>query len=120
MIVNDVIDGHRLAWGGKAIARYLNQSEKWLRRQLERGKRPPPTFKIGSALVADIDDLAKRGVRGTNVFGMPTAEKLASLAGQVVAGTLTVQVQTFPLANAPEAMAAFSAGKNGKLVLEIA
>ena len=25
---------------------------------------------------ADIEDLAKRGVRGTNVFGMPTAEKL--------------------------------------------
>ena len=69
---------------------------------------------------ADIEDLAKRGVRGTNVFGQPTAEKLTALAGQVVAGTLTLRIQTFPLAETPEALAAFGAGKNGKLVLEIA
>lgn len=57
---SDVIDnapGRRLRWGGKSIAAYLGQSEKWLRRQLERAKRPPPVFRVGSALVADLDDL---------------------------------------------------------------
>jgi NADPH:quinone reductase-like Zn-dependent oxidoreductase len=68
---------------------------------------------------ADIEDLAKRGVRGTNVFGMPTAEKLAALAGQVVAGMLSVRVQTFPFSETAAALASFSGGKVGKLVLEI-
>jgi hypothetical protein len=47
----------RLAWGGKAIAAYLNKPERWLRRQLERAKRPPPVFRVGTAVVADLDEL---------------------------------------------------------------
>ena len=54
--INDATP-RRLAWGARAIARYLGQSEKWLRRQLERAKAPPPTFRIGSAVVADCDEL---------------------------------------------------------------
>ena len=70
---------------------------------------------------ADIESLAARGVLATNVFGMPTSEKLASLAEQVAAGTLSVRIQqTFTLADASAALAAFSGGKVGKLVLEIA
>ena len=70
---------------------------------------------------ADIESLAERGVRATNVFGMPTSDKLASLAEQVAAGTLSVRLQqTYRLSEASAALAAFSAGKIGKLVLEIA
>lgn len=69
---------------------------------------------------ADVDGLAARGIRATNVVGMPTAEKLAALAEQVAAGTLRVEVQqTFPLAEAPAALAAFMAGTRGKLVLTV-
>jgi NADPH2:quinone reductase len=69
---------------------------------------------------ADIDALAKRGVRATNVNGSPTPEKLAAFAEQAVAGTLQVPVQqTFALADAPAAIASFSAGTRGKIVLTI-
>jgi NADPH:quinone reductase-like Zn-dependent oxidoreductase len=69
---------------------------------------------------ADIPALAERGVRATNVMGTPTPEKLADLAGQAASGKLQVPVQeTFPLADAPSAIAAFSAGTIGKIVLTI-
>ena len=42
-----------LLWGGRAIAAYLGRPERWLRRQLARGKKPPPTFRLGTAIVAD-------------------------------------------------------------------
>jgi hypothetical protein len=51
------ITPRKLAWGRRAIAKYLNQTDAWLARQLERAKRPPPTFRIGSAVVADLDEL---------------------------------------------------------------
>jgi NADPH:quinone reductase-like Zn-dependent oxidoreductase len=70
--------------------------------------------------VVDVDALAARGVRGTNVMGAPTAEKLATLAEQVAAGTLRVSIQqTFPLEQAGDAIRAFAAGTLGKLVLTV-
>ena len=67
---------------------------------------------------ADVEALAQRGVRATNIMGTPTREKLATLAEAVVAGTLAVEVQrTFPLDRANEALQAFSGGTLGKLVL---
>jgi len=70
---------------------------------------------------ADVDALAARDVRATNVMGAPTPEKLGSLAEQVAAGTLRVEIQeTYPLAEAPLAFAAFMAGTRGKLVLTVA
>jgi NADPH:quinone reductase-like Zn-dependent oxidoreductase len=69
---------------------------------------------------ADVEALAGRGIQATNVMGAPTPEKLAFLAGQVVAGTLQVPIQrTFLLSDAAQAVAAFSAGTRGKLVLTI-
>jgi NADPH:quinone reductase-like Zn-dependent oxidoreductase len=69
---------------------------------------------------ADVEDLAARGIRATNVMGSPTPAKLASLAAQVVAGTLRVEVQqTFPLAEAAAAFAAFLAGTRGKIVVTV-
>jgi NADPH:quinone reductase-like Zn-dependent oxidoreductase len=70
---------------------------------------------------ADVPALAKRGVTGTNIMGTPTPEKLLSLAEQAASGTLQVPIQeTFPLADAPSAIEAFSAGTRGKLVLTVA
>ena len=69
---------------------------------------------------ADVDALAARQVRATNVLGSPTPEKLSSLAAQAAAGTLRVEIQeTYPLADAPRAFAAFMGGTRGKLVLII-
>jgi hypothetical protein len=53
----DTVQTPRLAWGARAIAAYLGKPERWLRRQLERAKAPPPTFRIGSAIVVDLDAL---------------------------------------------------------------
>lgn len=70
---------------------------------------------------ADVPALAERGVTATNVMGTPTPEKLSSLAEQVASGTLQVPIQqTFPLADAPSAIEAFSAGTRGKLILTVA
>ena len=53
-------------------------------------------------------------------MGAPTAEKLASFAEQAASGTLQVPIQkTYALADAPAAIAAFSAGTRGKLVLTV-
>jgi NADPH:quinone reductase-like Zn-dependent oxidoreductase len=69
---------------------------------------------------ADVDGLAARSIKATNVRGAPTAAKLTVLVDQVLAGRLRIQIQdTFPLAEAPAAIAAFDAGARGKLVLEM-
>ena len=69
---------------------------------------------------ADVPALAARNVAATNVMGAPTREKLTSLADRVAAGTLEVRIQrTFPLTEAPAALAAFMAGTLGKIVLTI-
>jgi NADPH:quinone reductase-like Zn-dependent oxidoreductase len=69
---------------------------------------------------ADVPALAERGVRATNIQGAPTAEKLTSLAERAAGGKLRVPVErTFALADAPAAIAAFSAGTRGKIVLTV-
>ncbi|MEA2520044.1 MAG: hypothetical protein QOF49_2124 [Chloroflexota bacterium] len=69
---------------------------------------------------ADVEALAKRGVRATNVNGTPTSDKLTSFAQQAAAGTLVVPVQeTFALADAADAIASFGAGTRGKIVLTV-
>lgn len=47
----------RVIMGAHAIAAYFGKRRPWLYRQLARGKRPPPVFRIGSALAADPADL---------------------------------------------------------------
>ena len=69
---------------------------------------------------ADAEALAARDVRATNVMGAPTPEKLTSLAAQVAAGTLRIEVQqTFQLADVQAALAAFQAGTRGKVVVVV-
>jgi NADPH:quinone reductase-like Zn-dependent oxidoreductase len=69
---------------------------------------------------ADIDASAARGVKATNVGGSPTHDKLAMLAEAVEAGTLTVPIQqTFAFDEVEDALAAFTAGTLGKIVLVI-
>jgi len=69
---------------------------------------------------ADVEALAARKVRATNIMGSPTAEKLAKLADDVASGALRVDIQgTFPLDEAAEALAAFGAGTLGKLVVVV-
>jgi NADPH:quinone reductase-like Zn-dependent oxidoreductase len=69
---------------------------------------------------ADVDALAARDIRATNVMGGPTTEKLSALAAQVAAGTLHIEIQqTFPFNTVADALAAFAGGTRGKLVLEI-
>ncbi len=53
-------------------------------------------------------------------MGAPTPEKLTVLADQVAAGALRLEIQqTYPLAEAPAALAAFAAGTRGKIVLTV-
>jgi NADPH:quinone reductase-like Zn-dependent oxidoreductase len=67
---------------------------------------------------ADVDALAERKVRATNVMGAPTPEKLTMLADAAVDGSLRVDGQrTFPLDEADQAIQAFTAGTLGKLVI---
>src|SRR5688500_10392197 len=69
---------------------------------------------------ADVEALAQRNVRATNVMGTPTHEKLTTLAEAAAAGSLRVEVQrTFALDRAGEALQAFSGGTLGKLVLVV-
>jgi NADPH:quinone reductase-like Zn-dependent oxidoreductase len=69
---------------------------------------------------ADVAALAERGVTATNIMGTPTPEKLAAFADQAASGALQVPIQqTFALAEAGAALAAFSAGTRGKIVLTI-
>ena len=71
-------------------------------------------------VVADVEALAARDVRATNVMGAPTPDKLTALAEQVAAGALRIEIQrTFPLADVAGALAAFQAGTRGKIVLVI-
>ena len=68
---------------------------------------------------ADADSLAARGITGVNVRTQATTGRLERLAGFVAAGSLRrPQIQTFPLADAGEALAEI-AGRHvrGKLVV---
>jgi hypothetical protein len=69
---------------------------------------------------ADAEGLATRTVRATNVVASPTPEKLASLAAPAASGDLLIRIQdTFALADVDAALAAFSAGTTGKIVVAI-
>jgi NADPH:quinone reductase-like Zn-dependent oxidoreductase len=68
---------------------------------------------------ADVEGLAARGIRATNVTGIPTTDKLTALAGQVAAGTLQVAAQAYPLTETVAALAGFTAGTRGKIVPDI-
>ena len=67
---------------------------------------------------ADVDALAGRSVRATNVAATPTPDKLTQLAEAAASGSLRVMIQrTYPLELANDALQAFGAGTLGKLVL---
>jgi NADPH:quinone reductase-like Zn-dependent oxidoreductase len=69
---------------------------------------------------ADVDALATRDVRATNLMAVTTAEKMTEIATQVEEGRLRVEIQqTFPLADAGAATAAFAAGTLGKIILTV-
>ena len=71
-------------------------------------------------VAADVEALAARDVRATNVMGAPTADKLTALAEQVASGALRIEIQrTFPLAEAAAALATFQAGTRGKIVVVV-
>ena len=74
--------------------------------------------RIASTLgAADVDALAARGIRATT-WRHATPERLADLAEHVAEGSIQVEVQqAFPLAEAAAAIAAFGAGKRGKIVI---
>jgi len=78
--------------------------------------------RIGTTMnAANVDGLAVRSIRGTNVAGAPSPAKLTDLAQQVAAGTLRIEIQqTFPFEAAPAALEAFMAGTRGKVVLQVA
>ena len=67
---------------------------------------------------ADAEGLATRTVRATNVVASPTPGKLASLAAPAESGDILVHIQqSFALADIHAALAAFSAGTTGKIVV---
>jgi NADPH2:quinone reductase len=69
---------------------------------------------------ADAEGLATRTVRATNIVASPTPEKLASLAAPAASGDLLVRIQqAFALPDVDAALAAFSAGTTGKIVVSI-
>ena len=72
-----------------------------------------------SVYAADVESLAERGVRATNVGMQPEARRLGELARLVDTGEISVQLErTFPLEKAPEALAESRTGHvRGKIVL---
>ena len=72
-----------------------------------------------SVFAADVERLAGRGIRATNVSMQPDARRLLELSRMVDAGELSVRLdRTFPLEKAPEALEARKTGRiRGKIVL---
>ena len=72
-----------------------------------------------SVYAADVEELAKRGIVGTNVSMQPGARRLGELSRMVDAGELAVRLnRTFPLESAPEALEQRRIGHvRGKIVL---
>jgi NADPH:quinone reductase-like Zn-dependent oxidoreductase len=72
-----------------------------------------------TAYAADVDSLAQRGIKATNVSVHPDARRLEELSRMVDAGELTVRLKrTFPLERAPEALDESRTGHvRGKIVL---
>jgi len=58
-----------------------------------------------SVYAADVESLAQRGIKATNVGAQPDARRLEELSRMVDAGELTVRLErTFPLERAPQAL----------------
>jgi NADPH:quinone reductase-like Zn-dependent oxidoreductase len=72
-----------------------------------------------SVYAVDVDELAKRGIVGTNVSMQPGARRLEELSRMVDAGELAVRLdRTFPLESAPGALEQRRIGHvRGKIVL---
>jgi NADPH:quinone reductase-like Zn-dependent oxidoreductase len=72
-----------------------------------------------SLYAADVESLAERGIKATNVGVRPDARRLEQLSRMVDAGELTVRLErTFPLEKAPEALEESRNGHvRGKIVL---
>ena len=72
-----------------------------------------------SVYAADVESLAQRGIKATNVGVHPDARRLEELSRMVDAGELTVRLErTFPLEKAPEALEESRTGHvRGKIVL---
>jgi NADPH:quinone reductase-like Zn-dependent oxidoreductase len=72
-----------------------------------------------SVYAADVESLAQRGIKATNVGVQPDARRLEELSRMVDAGELTVRLErTFPLERAPEALGESRTGHvRGKIVL---
>jgi NADPH:quinone reductase-like Zn-dependent oxidoreductase len=74
-----------------------------------------------SVYAADVESLAQRGIKATNVGVHPDARRLEELSRMVDAGELTVRLErTFPLEKAPEALEESRTGHvRGKIVLRV-
>src|SRR3712207_5195050 len=72
-----------------------------------------------SVYAAEVESLAQRGIKATNVGVHPDARRLGELSRMVDAGQLTVRLErTFPLERAPEALDESRTGHvRGKIVL---
>ena len=72
-----------------------------------------------SVYAAEVESLAQRGIKATNVGAQPDARRLEELSRMVDAGELTVSLErTFPLERAPEALGESRTGHaRGKIVL---
>jgi NADPH:quinone reductase-like Zn-dependent oxidoreductase len=72
-----------------------------------------------SLYAADVERLAQRGIKATNVGVRPDARRLEELSRMVDAGELTMRLErTFPLERAPEALEESRSGHvRGKIVL---
>jgi NADPH:quinone reductase-like Zn-dependent oxidoreductase len=72
-----------------------------------------------SVYAAEVESLAQRGIKATNVGAQPDARRLGELSRMVDAGELTVSLErTFPLERAPEALGESRTGHaRGKIVL---
>jgi NADPH:quinone reductase-like Zn-dependent oxidoreductase len=76
--------------------------------------------RFASLLVMDANPFASRGITATAVAAAPNPAGLASLAGLVAAGRLTVPIQrSYALAQVPQAFTDFAAGTVGKLAVRV-
>jgi hypothetical protein len=78
----DSIEPRRLAWGRRAVAKYLGQNDSWLARQLERAKAPPPVFRVGSAIVAVYPNSTNGSNAGVRARQAEADKRKGRLAGR--------------------------------------
>ena len=76
---------------------------------------------VASSLRASDQALAAAGLTGINIIVMPTREVISSLANQVMAGTLRVDVtDVLPLDRAAYGLAALASGEaRGTMVIQV-